>query len=96
MERQECSAKKTKTLDASDKTKVLRNTVKEVQSSVYGAFKYVIIVKNISLNNHNETSVWPARLAHCNGVEVSEFILSLQLQANLQFLHLPFQSHSLH
>lgn len=97
IEGQECSAKKTQTLHVSDKTTVLQNTAKEIQSSVYGAFKYIIIVKNISLNNHNETTVWSTGLAHCNGVEVTEVIPSLQLLAtNLQFLHLPFQPHSLH
>lgn len=68
------------TLDASDKTTVLRNTAKEVHSSVYIAFKYIIIVKNISLNNHNERNIWSTGLAHCYGVAVSEFSLSFQLQ----------------
>lgn len=95
----EC-AKKTQTLDAcaSDKTTVVRNTAKKALSSVYIAFKHIIIVKNISLNFHSKTSVCRTGLVRRHGVQVSEFSQSSQLQAttNLKFLHLPFQSHSLH
>lgn len=47
--KKECSDMKKRALNGSDKTVILRNNAKEVPSSVYGVFKYTIIVITISL-----------------------------------------------
>ena len=73
-----------------------KHTAKEVLASVYVAFKYLIIVKDIS--HMRQAFGRRASLTVKECMYVSDFSPSLQIQAitNLKFLHLPFQPHSLH